>query len=90
MAEGWMQRKTHTVRNLDMLHEHRHLLFGKEALEVVPRLLLDIRCQGWVGAVPEDTFRKWEKILHQGCLARQLHVNRAVAQPAETSLGLVL
>ena len=78
---------THSLGDLNMLGQHRHLLFGDKTLEVLPGLSrvdgLDARDR----TIPKDPAGKREEVFHHVCLAGELHVDRAVTQPGRLAAG---
>lgn len=62
------------------LDQANHLLVSDEALEAVPGLSRVVLKDDGASALPADAVGMGEQVLHQGGLARQLELDRAIAQ----------
>ena len=69
-----------------MLDQHGHLLVRDETLERLPRLPVDRRLDDGPGPVPVDARGEGEQVAHEGGLARELHLDGAVAEARVAAL----
>lgn len=76
--------------DLDVLHEHDHLLGRDEALEAGPWLIGLQRLNLGGDAFPDDTSCNGEQVLHQVGLTRELQVYGTVSQARRAAGKLVL
>lgn len=65
---------------IDVLDHHEHLFLRDEASEVVEGALVAGGLDQGIAAIPDHVLSQGEKFVHQGGLARQLHLNVAFAE----------
>lgn len=87
---GGETRGTYTLRNLNMLDKHSHLLLGDKALEAVPRLGGVILEDDGLGAIPTDTIGERKQVFHQSRLAGQFKFDRSIAKTRKAAVGEAL
>ena len=81
---------TYSMRDLDMLHEHDHLLGRNEALEILPRLTSIEGHKLRLGTIPEDPTGKGKQVLFETSLARYLNLDRTITKAIDTTSNSVL
>jgi hypothetical protein len=72
--------------HLGMLDQHNHLFRRDKSLKVVPRVFVISRQDMGNRAIPMNTNRNREQVLHQGSLVRELDLNGSITEAAESAL----